>query len=138
MLKTHIAGQIYAKFPFEATFSQKKVVEKLSDWLISPNYSSIFVLNGYAGTGKTTLVAAVVAVLKDLGINIVEIDFDLTTNTVFAPGIDKADHNIIPNDEVVVVRDDTVVGVGKAVMTGREMEECGNGIGVKLKHRLKK
>ena len=68
MLKTHIAGQIYAKFSFEATFSQKKVVEKLSDWLISPNYSSIFVLNGYAGTGKTTLVAAVVAVLKDLGI----------------------------------------------------------------------
>ena len=76
-------------------------------------------------------------ILKDLGINIVEIDFDLTTNTVFAPGIDKADHNIIPNDEVVVVKDDTVVGVGKAIMTGREMEECGNGIGVKLKHRLK-
>ena len=77
-------------------------------------------------------------ILKDLGINIVEIDFDLKTNTVFAPGIIKADHRIIPNDEVVVVRDDTAVGVGKAVMTGREMEECRNGIGVKLKHRLKK
>ena len=76
-------------------------------------------------------------ILKDLGINIVNIDFDLQTNTVFAPGIDKASHNIIPNDEVVVVRDDTVVGVGKAVMTGREMEECDNGIGVKIKHRLK-
>lgn len=76
-------------------------------------------------------------ILKDLGINIVEIDFDLTTNTVFAPGIQKASHNIIPNDEVVVVKDDTVVGVGKAVMTGREMEECRNGIGVKLKHRKK-
>ena len=78
------------------------------------------------------------AILKDLGIHIVNIDFDLQTNTVFAPGIESADHNIIPNDEVAVVRDDTVVGVGKAVMTGREMEECGNGIGVKLKHRLKK
>ncbi len=76
-------------------------------------------------------------ILKDLGINIVNIDFDLTTNTVFAPGIDMADHSIIPNDEVVVVNDDTVVGVGKAVMTGREMEECDNGIGVKIKHRLK-
>ena len=76
-------------------------------------------------------------ILKDLGINIVNVDFDLTTNTVFAPGIVKADHNIIPNDEVVVVKDDTVVGVGKAVMTGREMEECDNGIGVKIKHRLK-
>ena len=77
-------------------------------------------------------------ILKDLGIHIVNIDFDLQTNTVFAPGIEKADHKIIPGDEVVVVRDDTVVGVGRAVMTGREMEECNNGIGVKLKHRLKK
>ena len=77
-------------------------------------------------------------ILKDLGIHIVDIDFELTTNTVFAPGIQKADHKILPNDEVVVVHDDRVVGVGKAVMTGREMEECTNGIGVKLKHRLKK
>ncbi len=76
-------------------------------------------------------------ILKDLGINIVNIDFDLQTNTVFAPGIVKADHNIIPNDEVVVVKEDTVVGVGKAIMTGREMEECDNGISVKIKHRLK-
>ena len=76
-------------------------------------------------------------ILKDLDINIVKIDFDLTTNTVFAPGIDEADHKIIPGDEVVVVRNDTVVGVGKAIMTGREMEECDNGIGVKLKHRVK-
>ena len=77
-------------------------------------------------------------ILKDLGIHIVNIDFELQTNTVFAPGIEKADHKIVPNDEVVVVHDDTVVGVGRAVMTGREMEECTNGIGVKLKHRLKK
>lgn len=76
-------------------------------------------------------------ILKDLNINVVRIDFDLTTNTVFAPGIVEASHNIIPNDEVVVIRDDSVLGVGKAVMTGREMEECGNGIGVKIKHRVK-
>ena len=76
-------------------------------------------------------------ILKDLGINIVNIDFNLETNTVFAPGIKKASHNIIPNDEVVVVKDDEVVGVGKAILTGREMEECSNGIGVKIKHRVK-
>ena len=77
-------------------------------------------------------------ILKDLDIHVVNIDFDLETNTVFAPGVEKADHDIIPNDEVVIVRNDTAVGVGKAVMTGREMEECRNGIAVKLKHRLKK
>ncbi len=76
-------------------------------------------------------------ILKDLKINVVNIDFTLETNTVFAPGIVDADHNIIPNDEVVVVKDDEVVGVGKAIMTGREMEECSNGIGVKIKHRVK-
>ena len=76
-------------------------------------------------------------ILKNLGINIVNIDFNLETNTVFSPGINKADHNIIPNDEVVVVKDDAVVGVGKAILTGREMEQCSNGIGVKIKHRLK-
>ena len=77
-------------------------------------------------------------ILKDLDIHVVNIDFDLETNTVFAPGVEKADPDIIPNDEVVIVRNDTAVGVGKAVMTGREMEECRNGIAVKLKHRLKK
>lgn len=76
-------------------------------------------------------------ILNELGIHIVEIDFDLTTNTVFAPGIKKADPNIVPNDEVAVVKDGKVVGVGKAIMTGREMEEYNNGIGVKIKHRLK-
>ncbi|MBP3290685.1 MAG: AAA family ATPase [Alistipes sp.] len=68
MLNTYIAGQIYAKISFETTFSQKKVVEKLSDWLTSPDFSTIFVLNGYAGTGKTTLIAALVSVLNDMSI----------------------------------------------------------------------
>ena len=75
--------------------------------------------------------------LAELGIHVVEIDFDLKTNSLFAPGIVSADSSIIPNDEVVVVRDGEVVGVGKAVLTGREMEESTNGIGVKIRHRKK-
>jgi archaeosine synthase len=98
--------------------------------------TQIALLNKDYGLYRLTLAGG--EILKDLGIHIVNIDFDLQTNTVFAPGIEKADHSILPNDEVVVVRDDTAVGVGRAVMTGREMEECNNGIGVKLKHRLKK
>ncbi len=68
MLNTYIAGQIYAKISFETTFSQKKVVEKLSEWISSSDYEQIFILNGYAGTGKTTLIAAFVAVLEQVGI----------------------------------------------------------------------
>lgn len=75
--------------------------------------------------------------LAELGIHVVEIDFDLKTNSLFAPGIVNADSNIIPKDEVVVVKDDEVVAVGKAVLTGREMVESRNGIGVKIRHRKK-
>ena len=99
------------------------------------NGKHIATLNGNTGLYRLTLAGG--EILKDLNINIVNIDFNLETNTVFAPGIVKADQKIIPNDEVVIVRDDTVVGVGKAVLTGEEMEKCSHGIGVKLKYRLK-
>jgi len=75
--------------------------------------------------------------LLNLGLKIVEIDFNLETNTVFAPGIIKADETIIPNDEVVIVRNDEVLAVGKAVLTGIEMEESNNGVAVRVKDRKK-
>ena len=68
MLNTHITDQIYAKLSFNATNNQKKIIEKLSAWLSDDDYNRIFVLNGYAGTGKTTIIAAFVAALKELGI----------------------------------------------------------------------
>ena len=68
MLNTHISHQIYAKLSFDATNNQKKIIEKLSAWLSDDDYSRIFLLNGYAGTGKTTIIAAFVAALKELGI----------------------------------------------------------------------
>ncbi len=68
MLNARIATQIYAKICFKPTLSQKKIVEKLSDYIADPNFTRIFVLNGYAGTGKTTIIAALVGALKDVGI----------------------------------------------------------------------
>ncbi|MBR5584828.1 MAG: AAA family ATPase [Alistipes sp.] len=68
MLSTHISHQIYAKLSFDATFNQKKIIEQLSTWLADEDYSRIFLLNGYAGTGKTTIIAALVSALKELGI----------------------------------------------------------------------
>lgn len=66
-----IASQIYAKISVQPTNSQKKIIEALSDYLADDDFSKIFVLNGYAGTGKTTLVAALVAALKSLGMRTV-------------------------------------------------------------------
>lgn len=71
MFSTRIATQIYTKICFEATPGQKKIIEKLSEYLADGDFSKIFVLNGYAGTGKTTLIAALVGALKDLEIKTV-------------------------------------------------------------------
>ena len=68
MFSTHIATQIYGKICFETTPGQKKIIEKLSEYLAADDFSRIFVLNGYAGTGKTTLIAALVGALKEEGI----------------------------------------------------------------------
>ena len=68
MFSTHIATQIYGKICFETTPGQKKIIEKLSEYLSGDDFSRIFVLNGYAGTGKTTLIAALVGALKEEGI----------------------------------------------------------------------
>lgn len=68
MFSTRIASQIYAKICFETTLGQKKIIEKLSEYIANDDFSKIFVLNGYAGTGKTTLIAALVGALKDSGI----------------------------------------------------------------------
>ena len=68
MVSTRIATQIYAKICFETTPGQKKIVEMLSEYLSDPDFTKIFVLNGYAGTGKTTLIAALVGALKAEGV----------------------------------------------------------------------
>lgn len=68
MHSTHISHQIYAKLSFDATFNQKKIIEQLSTWLADDDFRRIFLLNGYAGTGKTTIIAALVAAVKELGI----------------------------------------------------------------------
>ena len=68
MLNTTIATQIYAKISFETTQSQKKIIEQLSEYISGEDFSRFFILNGYAGTGKTTVVAALVAALKSFGI----------------------------------------------------------------------
>jgi archaeosine synthase len=76
-------------------------------------------------------------ILKNMNKNWVEIDFDLKTSTVFAPGVSEAHMDIRPRDEVVVLKDGELVGVGKAVLAGAEMKKATKGVAVKIRHRLK-
>ncbi len=68
MVHEHIASQIYANFAFEPTLGQKKIIDSLAEWLADPDTERIFILNGYAGTGKTTVIAAFVAALRAMRI----------------------------------------------------------------------
>ena len=74
--------------------------------------------------------------LNDIGVNWVEIDFELKTNTLFAPGVVDAYPGIIPKDEVVIIRNGEVVGVGKAIMCGEEMKRGEKGVAVRVRHRM--
>jgi len=102
---------------------------------IFSNHKQIALLNRDIGLYSLSLEGG--KKLLELGLKIVEIDFDLKTNTLFAPGVIKADHNIIPKDEVVISRNGEVVGVGRAILTGKEMENATNGVAVRIRHRQK-
>lgn len=53
-------------FPFETTSGQRTLLNKLSEFILGKNLDHIFVLKGYAGTGKTTLVHSLVKAMPAL------------------------------------------------------------------------
>lgn len=56
--------QIHKFFPHEPTVQQAELFGKLHQFLISNNGDECFILRGYAGTGKTTILGALVKALK--------------------------------------------------------------------------
>jgi len=52
------------KFPFQPTDSQQLAIKQLSEFLFTESNNKLFVLKGYAGTGKTTLIASIVKNLR--------------------------------------------------------------------------
>ena len=53
-----------SKFKYEPTACQEGLLREVADF-ISSDEDDILVVNGYAGTGKTTAISAVISVLKD-------------------------------------------------------------------------
>lgn len=68
---TLITGQIYTKLSYEPTPNQKKVIESIASWLADNQTDRIFLLNGYAGTGKTTIISAFVQAMESMGRRVV-------------------------------------------------------------------
>ncbi|TSE05761.1 MULTISPECIES: ATP-dependent DNA helicase [Aquimarina] len=59
------------EFPFEPTLKQDIVLQRLSYFVLSGSKDSLFLLKGYAGTGKTTLIGALVKNLWKAKLNAV-------------------------------------------------------------------
>ncbi|MBR5028581.1 MAG: AAA family ATPase [Bacteroidales bacterium] len=57
---------LFAKFPHTPTEGQIEACRLLTEFLFNPDPLSAFVLKGYAGTGKTTLVSALIQTLPAL------------------------------------------------------------------------
>lgn len=49
------------QFPFQPTLKQDIVLQQLSEFIFSDRKNDLYLLKGYAGTGKTTIIGAVVA-----------------------------------------------------------------------------
>lgn len=67
----HKDHKIVDFFPFAPTSSQLEVINQLQLFLEDQEDHSIFLLRGYAGTGKSSLVGAFAKMLRSMGINLV-------------------------------------------------------------------
>lgn len=66
MLEQFIQNRIIQCLPFTANEGQMELLDKLSRFITSPAPRKAFILRGYAGTGKTSIMAALVQSLKQL------------------------------------------------------------------------
>lgn len=66
MINNYLERQIKEIFHFQPTKEQDFVIKLLATFLLSPKSDLLFLLRGYAGTGKTSLVGALVKTLDML------------------------------------------------------------------------
>ena len=66
MINNYLERQIKEYFPYQPTFEQDLALKSLAMFLVSARNETLFLLRGYAGTGKTSLIAALVQTLGAL------------------------------------------------------------------------
>lgn len=67
MINRYLASQIKQNFPFTPTDEQENTINKLAGFILDDNDRKAFLLCGYAGTGKTSLISALVRTMEQLG-----------------------------------------------------------------------
>lgn len=71
MLNNYLTQQIKRNFCYQPTEEQEKAIECIADFLFKPENDTLLLLKGYAGTGKTTLIGAVVRTLSEMRVGYV-------------------------------------------------------------------
>ena len=66
MINNYLEQQIRKNFPHRPTPEQDAAIGQLAGFLASPGADGAFILRGYAGTGKTSLIGALVRTLDQL------------------------------------------------------------------------
>lgn len=65
MVKNFFLNKIKENFPFEPTSEQNSVLERIVDFLFESKEETVFLLKGYAGTGKSSLLGALVKTMTE-------------------------------------------------------------------------
>lgn len=65
MIQKFFLEKIKANFPFEPTADQHIVLEKIVEFLFTQKEELLFLLKGYAGTGKSSLLGALVKTMSE-------------------------------------------------------------------------
>lgn len=71
MIDSVLANLIRRQLPFEPTKQQKELIELLAQFCCMPTDTKAFILKGFAGTGKTSIVSGLIMAMKTLGQNTV-------------------------------------------------------------------
>ena len=71
MLPHQFYSILKRQFPFQPTLKQNIFFQMISEFLTDKNDEQIFVLKGYAGTGKTTVISTIVNSLNDINMKAV-------------------------------------------------------------------
>ena len=66
MLHQFISNKIFSEFPFEPTQEQTQLINYLGEFVFSIEREKVFLLKGYAGTGKTSVLSAFVKAMNIL------------------------------------------------------------------------
>jgi archaeosine synthase len=129
-----------ARFQFgdagEALVSNAQIKGRYPNLRIFKEGIQVGMLVGERGLISLTLEGA--KILAGQGVYWVKIDDFTPKGSIFAVGVLGADSQIRIGDDVVVMRNDELAGVGVAQMSPQEMIDSQRGEAVKIRHLLKK